>query len=411
VAAGDFDADGYPDLFVAGVRGNQLLRNRGDGRFEDVTLKAGIHRDVWSVAAGWLDYDRDGRLDLFVVNYVDWDPDREPFCGDAAKQFRVYCHPKHYAPVSNRLYRNRGNGTFEDVSSRSGISGHRGKGMSLGIADYDADGWPDVVITNDTMPNFLFRNRGNGTFEETAFAAGVALIDDGRPISGMGVEFQDADNDGRPDVIFTALTGETFPFFRNIDGRQFRDWTNVSGLGLASARFAGWGIAVADLNNDGWRDIVTANSHVTDNVDRFSADRYRQPNTLFLNSGGRFATSVQFGSPEAHRGIVAADLDNDGRLDLIVTALGAKPEIWHNRSSTDAHWIAFDLPLGSHVRLGDRAAWVSSAAGYASSVLAPVHFGLGAAKMSPPIEITWPDGRKTRMENLSANQVIRPVID
>lgn len=406
-AAGDFDGDGYADLFVAGVRSNQLLRNRGDGTFEDLTARAGIHRDRWSVAAGWLDYDRDGRLDLFVVNYVDWEPDREPFCGDAAKEFRVYCHPKHYVPVSNRLYRNRGGGMFEDVSNKSGIAAHRGKGMSLGIADYNADGWPDVFVTNDTMPNFLFRNRSDGTFEEIAFPAGVALTDDGRPVSGMGVAFLDADNDSRPDAIFTALTGETFPFFRNLDGRQFRDWTNVSGLGLASARFAGWGIAVADFNNDGWRDIATANSHVSDNVGEFSADRYRQQNTLFLNSAGRYPAALPFGSPEAHRGLVAADLDGDGRLDLVVTVLGSRPEIWHNRSRGESHWIALDLPLGSRVRVNDQSAWVSSASGYASSVLAPVHFGLGSATKSPPIEVAWPDGRQTRIDNAPVDQIIR----
>ncbi|MGH9660208.1 MAG: FG-GAP-like repeat-containing protein, partial [Bryobacteraceae bacterium] len=395
VAMGDYNSDGRPDLFVAGVRSNQLFRNRGNGAFEEVTLRAGIHRDRWSVAAGWLDYDRDGKLDLFVVNYVDWDPSREPFCGDAAKNFRVYCHPRNYAPTANRLYRNRGDGTFEDVSAKSGVSAHRGKGMSLGVADYDGDGWPDVFVTNDAMQNFLFRNRGDGTFEEVALSAGVALTEDGRPVSGMGTEFQDADNDGRFDVIFTALTGETFPFFRNFGGGQFREWTYPSGLGLATARFAGWGIAVADFNNDGWRDIATANSHVTDNIEQFSADRFRQVNTLFLNSGGRYPAVVPFGMPDAHRGLVAADLDSDGRLDLVVTVLGSKPEIWHNRLDGGNHWIALQVPLGARVRVGDQVAWTSSTVGYASSVLAPLHFGLGGAKVAPPVEITWPDGRTT----------------
>ena len=408
VAAGDYDGDSHSDVFVAGVRSNQLFRNRGNGTFEDVTARAGIHSDRWSVAAAWFDYDRDGKLDLFVVNYVDWNPRHEPFCGDAAKNFRVYCHPKNYKPTANRLYRNRGDGTFEDVSTKAGIAARVGKGMSLGIADYDGDNWPDVFVTNDTMPNFLFHNRRDGTFEEVGLAAGVALTDDGRAISSMGVEFQDADNDGRPDVIVTALTGETFPFFRNIGNGQFRDWTYPSGLGLPSARFAGWGIAVTDFNNDGWRDIATANSHVTDNIEKFSADRFRQQNTIFMSASGRYATAFPFGVPDAHRGLIAADLDSDGRLDLVVTALGSRPEVWHNRTASGNHWIGVDVPLGTQVRIGDRFASASSTAGYASSVLAPLHFGLGAAAKSPPVEITWPDGRRSLMEGLMTDQIVRP---
>ena len=217
-AAADYDNDGHVDLFVAGVRQNQLLRNRGDGRFEDVTKQAGIASGEWGVAAGWLDYDNDGRLDLLVVNYVQWTPDANPFCGDEARQIRIYCHPRVFKGLPNRLYRNRGDGTFEDVSARAGLLAHVGKGMSVAFADFDHDARLDMFVTNDAVPNFLFRNNGDGTFTETALMAGVSVTDTGKPISSMGTDFQDYDNDGWEDIHLTALVGETFPLFHNESG-------------------------------------------------------------------------------------------------------------------------------------------------------------------------------------------------
>ncbi len=230
-AVGDFDNDGRPDLFVAGVQHNQLLRNAGDGTFKDVTAASGVKNFTWTVAAGWLDYDNDGWIDLFVVNYVDWTPETNKYCGDRARDLRVYCHPKHYRGLSNALYHNRHDGTFEDVSAPSGIGAAVGKGMSVAFADYDADGFTDIFVTNDALPDFLFHNRKDGTFEEVALLAGVSVPAHGRPVSSMGTDFRDTDGDGWPDIVLTALTGETFPLYKNDGGKFFRDVTYATGLG------------------------------------------------------------------------------------------------------------------------------------------------------------------------------------
>ena len=235
-AAADYDNDGHVDLFVAGVRTNQLLRNRGDGRFEDVTKQAGMGGGDWAVAAGWFDYDNDGRLDLFVVNYVQWSPETNRYCGDQARGIRIYCHPRFFQGLPNRLYRNRGDGTFEDVSARAGLLAHVGKGMSVAFADFDHDGRLDAFVTNDTVPNFLFRNKGDGTFEETALLAGVSVPASGRPLSSMGTDFQDYDNDGWEDLFLTALSGETFPLFRNDSRGAFVETTQSSGLAALTAK-------------------------------------------------------------------------------------------------------------------------------------------------------------------------------
>ena len=290
-AAGDFDNDGHVDLFVAGARTNQLYRNRGDGRFEDVTKASGIASGDFAVAGGWFDYDNDGRLDLLVVNYVQWSPDKNPSCGDEARRILIYCHPRMFQGLPNRLYRNRGDRTFEDVSARAGLQAHVGKGMSASFADVDHDGRLDIFITNDAVPNFLFRNNGDGTFTETALLAGVSVPDTGRPTSSMGVDAQDYDNDGWADIHFTALTGETFPLFRNESAQSatnrgtFVEVTQPSGLAALTVKSSGWCSIVADLDNDGWKDIFTANSHVNDRIGDFEALEFRQPNSLFINDG------------------------------------------------------------------------------------------------------------------------------
>jgi tetratricopeptide (TPR) repeat protein len=412
-AAADFDNDGFCDLFVAGVYHNQLLRNHGDGRFEDITQQAGIASAEWSVGGAWLDFDRDSLLDLFVVNYLNWRAESEPFCGDLLKHFRVYCHPKEFHGTANRLYRNLGNGRFQDVSLSSGVAKHVGKGMSTAMADYDHDGWPDIFVANDQMPNFLFHNLGDGRFEEIALQAGVALPDSGRPVSAMGSDFQDYDNDGRPDLIFTALSGETFPLFRNRRRGQFEERTFASGLGALSYPLSGWGVAFADLNNDGWKDLVTANSHVTDNIDQFSHWNYHQPVTAFAGMGGFFVQAWQ-GAHRAHRGLAVADLDEDGQLDVIVSVLGGPAVLLHN-TSAQANWLRVRLRgrrsnrdgIGALVEVDGQIRQATSAVGYASSVRAPLHFGLGHNSVARRIQITWPSGIVQTLRDVAANQTVQ----
>jgi hypothetical protein len=418
-AAGDYDNDGHIDLFVAGVQQNQLLRNTGDGKFRDVTAAAGIKNSTWSVAAGWFDYDNDGRLDLFVVNYVDGSPQKNRFCGDQARNLRVYCHPKHYAGLPNALYHNRGDGTFEDVSDRSGIGRFVGKGMSVAFADYDGDGFTDAFVTNDGEPDFLFHNRGDGTFEEVGLLAGVAVPAQGKPVSSMGADFRDYDNDGRPDIHVTALTGETLPLFRNDGGRMFSDVTYPSGLAALTIRLSGWGNAIVDLDNDGFKDLVTVNSHANDRIEQFESVAYLQPDAIFRNVNGHFEdVSGQAGPdiriPRAHRGLAVADFDRDGRVDLVTTVLSDRPELLHNVSDNANSWLLLKLVgrrsnrdgIGARVRIGSQWNEMTSSVGYASSSHDGVHFGLGSARTIERVEILWPSGTKQVLENVAANQVL-----
>jgi hypothetical protein len=417
-AAGDYDNDGHVDLFVAGMRRNQLLHNRGDGRFVDVTRKAGISSGEWAVAAAWIDYDNDGRLDLFVVNYVEWTPETNRACSDEVRGIAIFCHPRTFAGVANRLYRNRGDGTFEDVSARAGIAARVGKGMSVAIGDYDHDGRPDIFVANDTVPNFLFHNKGDGTFEEVGLAAGVSVPDWGRPISSMGVDFQDYDNDGWEDIHLTAITGETFPLFRNDRRGGFIDATFSTGLAALTVKKSGWCTVLADFDNDGWKDIFTANSHVNERIGDFEAVAWKQPNSLFLNDGrGRFrdATAESGLGPIAavHRGCAAADFDGDGRLDIVVLVLGGRAELWRNESPADNHWLIVRLAgsrsnrdgIGARVTIGNQVRTMTTAAGYASSTHAGVHFGLGAAERVR-VDVQWPSGVKQVVENVQANRVL-----
>jgi hypothetical protein len=404
-AAGDFDGDGHVDLFVPAWPRSQLFRNRGDGTFEDVTTKAGISSSLWPVAAAWLDYDRDGRLDLFVVNYLDWSLTKNPWCGDRARGLRVYCHPQYFRGLANSLYRNAGGGRFEDVSVRSGIAAHRGKGMSAAVGDADGDGWLDVFVSNDTEPNFLFRQRGNGTFEESALSAGAALPDTGKPVSAMGVDFRDFDNDGWPDLIVTALARETFALYRNQGRGQFAEATSSTRLAALSSPYSGWGVVMADLDNDGFKDLVTCNSHVNDRIEATAAELYLQPNTVFRNRAGRQFDVMEFGPPAAHRGCAVADLDGDGRLDIISTALGQPAGIWRNASPA-RRWLQIDVPLGSLVRVAGQTNVSTSSAGYSSASLGPVHFGL-AGLATVDVELTLPGGRVVKRAGVTTNQRIK----
>ncbi|MEP6917854.1 MAG: CRTAC1 family protein, partial [Acidobacteriota bacterium] len=418
-AAADYDNDGHVDLFVAGVRRNQLLRNRGDGRFDDVTEKAGIASGEWAAAGGWFDYDNDGRLDLLVVNYVKWSADTNRFCGDQARGVRVYCHPRFFQGLPNRLYHNKGDGTFEDVSARAGLLSHVGKGMSVAFADYDHDGRIDAFVTNDTVPNFLFHNNGDGTFTESALLAGVSVPESGRPVSGMGTDFQDYDNDGWEDLVLTALSGETFPVFRNDRRGGFTETTQSSGIAKASSKLSGWCTVIADLDNDGKKDIFAANSQANDRIGEFEAAGWKQANAVFLNDGnGRFrdatAGSGMASAIAAHRGCGVADFNGDGRLDIVVLVLGEPAELWQNQSAAGNHWLIIRPVgtrsnrdgIGTRIIAGEQVRTMTTAVGYASSSDAGVHFGLGSATSVPRIELQWPSGARQVLESVKADQVL-----
>ena len=403
-AAADYDNDGDADLFVAGYRANLLYRNDGNAVFSEVAAVSGISSEKWSVAAGWFDYDRDGHLDLFVVNYLAWDPADDRFCGDRDRDLRIYCSPTYFEGLPNALYRNRGDGTFEDVSVESGIAGHVGKGMSVAFEDYDLDGWVDAFVTNDTEADFLFRNRGDGTFEETGLVAGVALASDGTPISSMGVDFRDYDNDGRADIHVTAINRQTFPLFRNVGGGLFEDMTARSGLHRLTVARSGWANAFLDLDNDGLRDLFVAGSHVNDLAEQFENAAYRQPNAVFRNAGeGKFvdvSRSAAGFREGAHRGAAFADFDGDGRMDVVVSSIGSPAELWRNETENGHHWLGVRLEgtetnadgIGARVTVGRQSATATSSVGYASSSLGPLHFGLGESPDIGEIRIGWPSG-------------------
>jgi len=417
-AAGDYDNDGHPDLFVAGVNRNILYHNLGNGKFEDVTAKAGIKSGEWAVAAGWFDFDNDGLLDLWVVHYAEWSVSDDRYCGDRTRGIRIYCHPKYFKGLASTLYRNRGDGTFEDVSKKAGIADFAGRGMSVAFADYDQDGYPDVFVTNDNMPNFLFHNRGNGTFEEVGLVAGVALREDGKAVASMGTDFRDYNNDGLPDISVTALAGETFPLFRNAGKGNFVDATYPSHIGALSIHHSGWGTGLFDFNNDGWKDLFTSNSHVNDRVELFEPAVYKEPDSIFLNLGNGvfrdYSAEAGLNESKAHRGSAYADFDSDGKIDVVVSSLEGSAELWHNISPNSNHWISLKLSgthsnrdgIGAHVRIGNQYNDMTSAVSYASSSLDSVHFGLGAASVIDRIEISWPSGKRQTLRNVKADQVL-----
>jgi enediyne biosynthesis protein E4 len=427
VAIGDYDNDGYEDIFVAGVYRNTLYHNNGDGTFTDVTEKAGLaqpdkeYGPLWSVGAGWVDVNNDGLLDLFIVNYLKWDGTKEPPCTFEGKP--EYCHPKYYKEVPNQLFLNQGNGKFVDISASSGIRSHLGKGMAVGIADYDGDGLPDLFVSNDKLFNSLFHNKGNGKFEEVGFEAGVALPEHGNLISGMGVDFRDFNNDGYPDIAVVALDAETFPLYQNDRKGAFVEVTAKSGMSLLSYPMAGYSPNIADFDNDGWKDIFVSRGDVQSPA--MAARRHiDQPNTVFRNvPGGKWSALTEeagFAAVPAkrHRGSAFGDFNHDGKLDLVVTALSAPAEIWMNDSPGENHWLEIFLQgtrsnrdgIGAKIFIsaGGQSQFnhVTTASGYASSSAGPVHFGLGAAKVVDELEIRWPSGTIQRLKNVPADQIV-----
>ncbi|HEY2014236.1 MAG TPA: CRTAC1 family protein, partial [Bryobacteraceae bacterium] len=429
VAVADFDNDGFSDIFVTGVKGNHLYRNLGNGRFTDVTVHAGVSGTdpkfgkMWAVSAGWLDYDNDGWLDLFVSNYVVWDPDTEPRCGTPEKQF--YCHPKTYGGLPGQLFHNNHDGTFSDVSQASGIGRHIGKGMGVAFADMDGRGLTDIFVANDSVRNFLFRNQGDGTFQEAGLEAGVALRDDGFAIAGMGADFRDFDNDGRPDLVVSGIFNDSFLLFRNLGvARGFDDYGLRTGLLMGTRQFTGWSLGMFDFDNDGWKDLFFALSHLAQ-ADRYIGNDAVLANRVFRNTGGRGFQDVSatagpdFQRTAMHRGVAFADFDNDGRVDAVVSVVNGPVKLFHNISDSGSHWLAIRLRgrranrqgLGAmvHVHLPDgRDLYnhATTAVGYACSSEALVRFGMGANRMAAQIEVRWPGGGTQQLGNVAADRIV-----
>jgi tetratricopeptide (TPR) repeat protein len=421
-AAGDYDNDGWTDLYVANAGANTLYRNNGDGTFTDVTAASGLGnkpRGTLSVQAAWFDYDNDGLLDLVLSNYTLWTPETDRRC---VREDGVdyYCHPKTYSPVPHRLYRNAGGGKFEDVTERTGFHRSAGKGMGIGIADFNGDGWLDVFIANDTEPNFLYVNRQGVSFEESALLLGVAYNDDAATVSAMGVDVRDYDNDGWPDIFYNNLMGQTWALFRNLSGKAFRYASLPARLVRLSEPYSGWSAAFIDYNNDGWKDIYSANGDV-DSLRRHA----EQHDTLFENTSGQEFVDVSAHVGEDflrlgyQRGAAVADLNNDGSLDLVVTTLGRKPRILMN-TGADGNWMLFDLrgrrsardAIGAKIRVttpSGRTLYnhVATSIGLMSSSDRRVHFGLGEEQSAATVEICWPSGTVQVMRNVKANQVLQ----
>jgi len=411
VAVGDYDNDGYPDLYVTSYGKNILYHNNGNGSFTDVTAKAGVGGGGWSVSAGFFDYDNDGKLDLFVTRYMEWDTKHSKSCGG---EWHTYCPPEEFPATTNILYRNRGDGTFEDVSQRSGIASKKGRALGVAFADCDDDGFTDIYVANDGMQQFLFHNNGDGTFTERALEMGSGLSPDGRRLSGMGVVFQDYDNDGRPDVIVTELPREIYGLYHNDGNGSFSYRSLETGLGVLSSGSSGWGVGLEDFDNDGWKDLFVAQGHVLDNVEKIDSSlHYWELPTTAINHNGRFERTDS-GSPSAAagRGAAFGDLNNDGWQDAVMTVLGGPPQIFLNRGGKQ-HWLVISLRgtrsnrdgLGARVRVNGQTRFATTAGSYLSASDKRLHFGLGAAETAK-VEIAWPSGTRQILNDVHADQFL-----
>jgi len=424
VATGDYDNDGHTDLLVSNLGGNTLFRNNGDGTFTDVTKKARVGGSGWCAGACFVDYDRDGFLDLIVTRYLDWDFAKNVYCGLHRPGYRSYCHPDQFGAVSCLVYHNNGDGTFKDVSKACGIAASPGKALGIAINDFDRDGWPDILVANDSFPQQLFRNNHDGTFSEVALESGLAFDQDGKTFAGMGVDFADYDNDGWPDAFVNALSNQRYALFRNSKG-NFDDVSDSVGISEITMPHSGWGTKMIDYDNDGWRDIFVAQGHVMDNIELTDPSlRYLEPLLLMKNNAGKFRNVSQgsgpaFRVPLSARGAAFGDLDNDGCIDIAINCNDGPAVILRNQGGTANHWLLVNLVgsvsnrdgFGARVHIiseqgSEQHAFVSSAGSYLSANDKRVHFGLGASRRVRLLEINWPSGIVQQINSVDADQII-----
>ena len=423
VAVGDYDNDGFEDLFVAGYGHSTLYHNNGDGTFTDVTASAGVAGSGWATSAAWIDYDNDGKLDLVVARYMIWDFD-DIYCGHREEGFRSYCHPDLFKPIPILLYHNDGNGKFTEVSEKAGVA-KPAKGLGLAIADFDHDGFMDILLANDSIPEFLFHNRGNGTFEEIGLPSGIGLDGGGASFAGMGVDFEDYNNDGWPDAIITDLANQKYALYANAGDGSFDYTTLTMGLGAISLLHSGWGVRFMDYDNDGWKDLFIVQGHVMDTIQVNEPHlRYREAPLLLWNDRGKRFLDVSaqsgavFHEEWAARGMAVGDLDNDGRVDVVVTSLDGPAWVLHNETPSLNHWISFRLVgvrsnrdgIGAQIKIstpaGDQYATVTTSSSYQSSSDKRVHFGVGSASAISRVEIRWPSGTRQVLSDLKADQIL-----
>jgi len=425
VAVGDYDNDGYLDLYVTAHGPNILFKNNRDGTFSDVTDVAGVAGGAteWSTSTGFFDFDRDGFLDLYVANYLDYRLSENPYCGLRKEGYRLYCLPTIFDGVPDRLFRNNGNGTFTDVSKRAGIANPAGKGLGVTFCDYDRDGDTDIYIANDMVRNFLYRNNGDGTFLDVAYGAGVGFDGNGKPQAGMGVDCGDYDRNGYPDLFVTNFSEELNTLYENRGDGIFEDVTTKAGLGAGFLPL-GFGTKLFDFDNDGDLDLHVTNGHVIDNIKLVQPTlTYAQKDLLFENVGGRFQDVSARGGPglqaeRVGRGLAVADVDNDGRLDVVITSVGRKPALLKNQGARAGNWLLIRAEgtksnrfgLGATVRIetesGTDVREINNVASYQSANDTRLHIGVGAAKVVRRIEVLWPSGTKQELRDVPVNQVL-----
>jgi enediyne biosynthesis protein E4 len=410
VASGDYDNDGFVDLYVTGYAGNHLYHNNSDGTFTEMAKQLGVAGSGWSTSAGWIDYDRDGRLDLFVSSYLDWDFAKGAvLCGDSRGN-RAYCHPENFQGTTNTLYHQKSDGTFEDVSLKSGIADPNGKALGVAFADFDNDGWPDIFVANDSVRQSLYHNKGNGTFEDIAVMTGAGYDEDGKTFAGMGVDANDYDNDGYPDVFITTLSYQTYSLYHNNGDLSFTYATKATGVGQITLLSSGWGTHFIDADNDGLRDIFVAQSHVLDTIEKSTGYiKYKQTPLLMRNTGRGFVdvsatAGAAFNQPIVARGAAFGDLNNDGQIDIVLGVLNDAPLVLRN-NGTKNHWLGIQLvgaqsnrsAIGARVTVresgGGRQIFdVTTAGSYLSANDPRLIAGLGPASTVKSIEVSWPSG-------------------